>query len=193
VHIPARVGAVVVHGRAQSPAYVQEHLVSRIGLDDVAFVLPAAPDGSWYPGRYYDSMEVNEPWLGRALASLDDAIAQLGEAGLGSDVIVLAGFSQGACLICEHVLRRPARYRGVALLTGCLIGPRDEPRTLPDLTGLPVYLGTREDDEWIPATDVRAAAHALTRAGATVSLDVRAPGAHQIDDEDVIAVRALLE
>jgi phospholipase/carboxylesterase len=106
---------------------------------------------------------------------------------------VLAGFSQGACLICQHVLRRPARYRGVALLTGCLIGPRDERRTLPDLAGLPVYLGTREDDEWIPATDVRAAANALTRAGATVSLDVRAPGAHQIDDEDVIAVRALLK
>jgi hypothetical protein len=38
----------------------------------------------------------------------------------------------------------------------------------------------------------RAAAHALTRAGAAVSLDVRSPGAHQIDDEDFIVVRALL-
>jgi predicted esterase len=188
----ARLGAVVVHGRAQSPAYVDDHLVSRLGLDDVAFALPAAPDGSWYPGRYFEPQEANEPWLGHALAAIDDALAQLGEAGLGPEAIVLAGFSQGACLVLEHLLRDPAPYRGVAILTGCLIGPRDAQRALPGLRDLPIYLGTREDDEWIPAHDVRAAAQALVRAGATVSLDVRAPGPHQIDDEDVRAVRALL-
>jgi phospholipase/carboxylesterase len=67
-------------------------------------VRPAAPDGSWYPGRYFDRREVNEPRLGCGLSSIDGAIAELVEAGLGPDEIVLAGFSQGACLVCEHAL-----------------------------------------------------------------------------------------
>jgi phospholipase/carboxylesterase len=183
--------AIVVHGRAQTPAYMLDELVSPLDLDDVAYVLPRADDGSWYPGRYFDPREANEPWLGAALAALTRAIGVATSAGLAPEQIVLAGFSQGACLVCEHLLRLPARYAGVALLTGCLLGPEG---TTPTgvIPRVPIYVGTREEDEWIPAGDVRRAASALARAGAEVSLDVREPGPHQIDAEDVLAVRGLL-
>jgi hypothetical protein len=41
---------------------------ARLELDDrVAYVLPRAAERSWYPGRFHDPMEDNEPWLGWSL------------------------------------------------------------------------------------------------------------------------------
>jgi phospholipase/carboxylesterase len=189
----ARRAALVVHGRAQSPEYMQEALVSRLGLDDVAYVLPRAADGSWYPGRYHDARVANEPWIEHALQAISRSLDLLSAAGLGPDRVVLAGFSQGACIVCELVAQRPARYAGVAVLTGCLIGAAGEQRVPGEtIRGVPAYFGTRELDEWIPAEDVRAASAAFARAGADVTLDVRPPGPHQVDEADVLAVRALL-
>ena len=51
----ARRVAVVIHGRGQDPVYMLEHLVVQLDAPDVAYVLPPAAGGSWYPGRY------NEP------------------------------------------------------------------------------------------------------------------------------------
>jgi phospholipase/carboxylesterase len=181
-----------VHGRAQSPEYMLEALVTRLELSDVAYVLPRADDGSWYPGRYFDPRPVNEPWLGQALGAVTRALDALARAGIEPERTVLAGFSQGACLVCEHLERLPAPYLGVAVITGCLLGPDEEEHSITAVDGLPIYLGTRRDDAWITAERVRAAAGALAGAGADVTLDVRAPGPHEIDPEDVRAVRALL-
>ena len=156
----------------------------------------APPSESWYPGRFFESRALNEPWLDYALAALDGALALARAAGFGVDRIVLAGFSQGGCLVCEHVARAPDRYAGVAVLTGGLIGATGETwaaaaGTEP-LAGLPVYFGTREDDDWVPADRVRSSAAAFADAGADVRLDVRDPGEHAIDLDDVLAVRSLL-
>jgi phospholipase/carboxylesterase len=192
----ARRAAIVVHGRDQEPAYMLDNLVRRLELDDVAYVLPSAASHSWYPGRFFESRDLNEPWLGHALAALDGALERVREAGFEAERTVLVGFSQGGCLVCEHAARWPARYAGVAVLTGALIGATDETwiadaGTRP-LDGLPVYFGTREGDDWVPAERVRGSATAYAVAGAAVSLDVREPGPHAIDPEDVRAVRALL-
>ena len=55
-----------------------------------------------------------------------------------------------------------------------------------------MYFGTREDDDWVPADRVRSSAAAFADAGADVRLDVRDPGEHAIDPDDVLAVRSLL-
>jgi phospholipase/carboxylesterase len=192
----ARRVAIIVHGRAQTPDYMLEHLVASLGLDDIAYVLPAAASQSWYPGRFFESRALNEPWLDYALAALDSALTLVRAAGFGVDRIVLAGFSQGGCLVCEHVARTPDRYAGVAVLTGGLIGAAGETWAAASgtepLAGLPVYFGTREGDDWVPADRVRRSAAAFADAGAEVRLDVREPGAHAIDLEDVLAVRRLL-
>ena len=63
---------VVVHGRDQDPAYMLEHLVAPARqLPDVAYVLPAAAGGSWYPGRFNEPRAANEPRLGQALEALE--------------------------------------------------------------------------------------------------------------------------
>lgn len=62
---------MLVHGRDQDRAYMREHLLAPLALPDVDSVLPEAPGGSWYPGRFHDPLEANEPWLSEALTTLD--------------------------------------------------------------------------------------------------------------------------
>ena len=48
-------------------------VATRLSLGDVAYVLPVAAGRSWYPGRYFDPLAVNQPWLGWALDACDSA------------------------------------------------------------------------------------------------------------------------
>lgn len=189
----AAVGVVVVHGRGQDPAFIVEHLVDRLDVPEAAFAVPAAPGGSWYPERFIAPRAGNEPWLGQALAALDGELSRFDAAGLASNRVVLAGFSQGACLVAEYVARRPRRYGGVAVLTGGLIGAAGEvmgPATR--LDGVPVAFVTSSLDEWVPVERVRESAAAFEHAGATVTLEIADDPEHRIDDRAVAAVQRLL-
>jgi phospholipase/carboxylesterase len=180
----ARRVAVVVHGRNQDPEYMLEHLVTRLAAPDVAFVLPAAAGRSWYPARYFDPREANEPWLGHALAAVEAAIG-----GVEPERVVLAGFSQGACLVADLVARAPRPFAGAAILTGAFIGPHPE---LAGLDGVPVFMESSRYDEWVALDDVEATARALEAAGARVALEVSDDREHRIRDAAVAGVRALL-
>ena len=108
----ARRVAVLVHGRTQDPTYMLEHLVLPIDDPDVAYVLPAATGGSWYPGRYFEPRIVNEPELGHALEAAEAAIAALLDAGVPPQRIVIAGFSQGGVPRGRRDRAEPAPVRG---------------------------------------------------------------------------------
>ena len=180
----ARRVAVVVHGRDQDPEYMLEHLVARLEAPDVAFVLPAAAERSWYPARYFDPREANEPWLGHALAAVEAAIG-----GVEPERVVLAGFSQGACLVADLLARAPRPFAGAAILTGAFIGPHPEPA---GLDGVPVFMESSRYDEWVALDDVQATAKAFEAAGARVELQVSDDREHRIRDAAVAGVRALL-
>jgi predicted esterase len=180
----ARRVAVVVHGRDQDPAYMLEHLVGRLDAPDVAFVLPVAAGRSWYPARYFDPREANEPWLGHALAAVEAAIA-----GVEPERVVLAGFSQGGCLVADLLSRAPRPYAGAAILTGALIGPGAQ---LAPLAGMPVFMESSRHDEWVALDDVEATARALEAAGARVTLEVSDDREHRIRDAAVAGVQELL-
>ena len=115
---------------------------SSIDDPDVAYVLPAASGGSWYPGRFHEPRIANEPQLGQALEAAETAIAEVLAAGVPPERVVLAGFSQGGCLVAELIARAPRPYAGAALLTGALIGPADEMARPGPLDGLPVFMET---------------------------------------------------
>jgi phospholipase/carboxylesterase len=183
---------VVLHGRGQEPAYMLEHLVMRIEDPDVAYVLPAASGGSWYPGRFNQPRIVNEPHLGHALEAAETAIAEVLDAGVPPERVVLAGFSQGGCLVAELIARAPRPFAGAALLTGTLMGPEDEVTRPGALDGLPVFMETGRYDEWVPLERVEATARALEEAGARVELQVSDDREHRIRDAAVAGVRALL-
>jgi phospholipase/carboxylesterase len=168
-------------------------LQRRLERDDVAYWVLQADGNSWYPGRFMESPEALEPWLQWSLDAVDAAIASARAEGFDLSRIVLVGFSQGGCLIAEHLVRNPARYGAVALLTGALIGPLDAGREVADLDGLPVFLGTARGDEWVPLEFVQATVEVLDRAGAATSVEIYEDTEHQINDAEVARLRDLID
>jgi len=189
----ASVAVVVVHGRDQDPDWMLEHLVQRLDLPEAAFILPAAPGGSWYPGRFFDPVAANEPWVGRAIETCSSAVALAHEAGLPVERIALAGFSQGACIVAELLVREPRSYAAAAILTGGAFGTDDELEAPPEpLDGVPVLVTGHTDDDWVPVARVRRTARLLAEAGADVRLAIHDDPEHSINDDEVAAVRELL-
>jgi predicted esterase len=187
----ARVVGVLVHGRNQDEQVMLE-VVGRLGLDDVAYVLPVAAERTWYPGRYFDPLEVNQPHVDWALEAYERAIALATGAGVPDERIVLAGFSQGACLIAELVARRPRRWRGVAVLTGTLLGPAGEEIVPARLDGLPMFFGSSRYDAWIEVERAHATAQAFAQAGAETTLETYEDRIHYVSDAAVDGLRRLL-
>jgi phospholipase/carboxylesterase len=187
----ARMAAVLVHGRDQEQAVMLD-VVTRLGLHDVGYVLPVAAGNVWYPGRYFDPLPDNAPWIAWTLDALDAAIARVHAAGIGDDRLVLGGFSQGACVLAELVARRPRPWAGVAVLTGTLLGPDGEATTPARVDGLAMFFGASRHDEWIKPARVEATADAFAEAGAQVTLELYDDRAHLVNDQAVAGVRRLL-
>jgi phospholipase/carboxylesterase len=188
----ARAAAVVVHGRGQDPGYMLAHLVEPLGMPDVAYVLPAAAGGSWYPDRFNAPRAANEPWLTDALAACAAALDGLAAEGVPPERIVLAGFSQGACVAADVLARRPGACGGAALLTGALIGPDGDVTEVRPQGGLPLFVLTSRHDGWVALERVEATAAAFAAAGAKVELQVTEDREHRIAPAAVAGVRRLL-
>lgn len=185
--------ALLTHGREQGPETMLD-LARRLALDDFHYLLPVAAGHSWYPGRFMERPEANEPMLSYALAAYGALVERLEREGWPAERLALVGFSQGACLTLEYVARHPRRYGAVAGLTGSLIGPPGALTTPApgSLEGTPLLITTAEEDEWIPVERTRESAAVLEAAGAEVDLQIMPPGEHGVDDEEVDFLRALL-
>jgi predicted esterase len=170
-------------------------LVERLELPGVACVAPAAPDGSWYPQRFFEPREVNEPELSSTLDMIDALLDDLAARGVPPERTLLGGFSQGACLAAEAVARRPRPLGALAVICGGLFGIDGDELMRPapgSLEGLPVLLTGAEDDEWVPLVRVWLSADVFGAAGADVDLVVSGPGEHGIRDAEVEALRGLV-
>ncbi|MGI8483637.1 MAG: alpha/beta hydrolase, partial [Thermomicrobiales bacterium] len=144
-----------------------------------------------YPFR--QPLEQNEPWLSGALALIDRIFDQV----CGSNpelLVVLAGFSQGACLSLEYLARGSRSITGVAAFSGGLIGPTFTNRlSIGDLTGTWVFIGCGDQDHHIPIDVAETSGTLLAAAGADVDFR-RYPGMlHTIVEDETNAVRALIE
>jgi predicted esterase len=184
----ARAVCVLLHGRGRDTGDVLS-LADRIGDPQVAFLAPAARDGTWYPQSFLAPVEENEPHLGSALAVVDALLGTLG----ALERVVLGGFSQGACLAAEYALRHPRRYGGLLLYTGGAIGPPGT--TWPargSFAGTPAYLGTADPDDWVPVERVRETAELLRSQDAEVTLEVFEGMDHLVNDEEIAAGRELI-
>ena len=185
----ADLAAVLLHGRGSTPEEMMR-VADRLGLDGCRWVAPAAATGSWFPHRFMQPLDMNEPFLSRAIDDCDRAVDEASEQGrLPSARIVVIGFSQGACLASEYVLRRPGRCGAVVMFTGGLIGPPGTPwRLAPPATtldGLPVLMTGSDVDEWVPEARVRETASVLTALGADVRCRIYPGRAHIVGDEEI--------
>lgn len=188
----AKLAVVCLHGRGGSAEDILG-LGQALGEDAIAYLAPQADGGAWYPRPFMEPLEANEPALSAALARVGEIVEGLGGQGFGPERVVLAGFSQGACLSAEYLARNPGRVGALLGFSGGLIGPSVADRETPaDLTALPVFLGCSERDPFIPATRVRETAEHLQKRGASVTAKLYPGNAHTINQDQVDEGRALL-
>ncbi len=186
---------VLVHGRGGS-AEGMLPIAKAARATEAALVAPAATGNSWYPKRFLDPREHNEPWLSSALASVGAAVNQVRAAGIPSERIILVGFSQGACLTLEYATMAATshiRFGGVAALAGGLIGdPLVPRRDQGSLGGTPVLLACGNVDAHIPEAIVRSSAEVFRALGASVDLRIYPGIGHDIVGDEIDALTEMV-
>jgi predicted esterase len=164
-------GAVVLlHGRGASAEDILglEHEFDR---PELAYLAPQAAGSSWYPYSFLAPIPQNEPWLTSALSKLDKTVDELTRSGIDREKIVIAGFSQGACLASEFIARNPARYAGLIVFSGGLIGPPGTQFQYDGkLEGTPAFCGGADPDPHVPWQRMQESAAILSGLGAKVLL-----------------------
>lgn len=183
---------VLLHGRGASAHDI-------LGLGQViappgwAMLAPQAAGHSWYPYSFLASREQNEPWLSSALLKVESVMQSVSEAGIATERIVLAGFSQGACLSCEVAGTHARRYGAVLAFTGGMIGPSSDVLNVTgDFAGTPMLLTSGDPDPHVPWERVQRTAELFAGAGAEVTLR-RFPGRpHTVNDKERELARDLL-
>src|SRR5262245_11318879 len=104
----AHAAMIMLHGRGATAESILE-LSEEFSQPGFAFIAPQAAGGQWYPFRFMEPVERNEPYLSSALAVITGLIGRVNDAGIPSEKIILLGFSQGACLTLEYAARSSAR------------------------------------------------------------------------------------
>lgn len=186
-------GAIILlHGRGGSAEDILG-LRHEFGFPDVAYLAPEAAGGSWYPYSFLAPIERNEPWLTESLAKVGETVNGALRRGIARENIVIAGFSQGACLASEFVARNAARYGGLIAFTGGLIGPpATEFRYPGSLAGTHAFFGAGDPDPHVPWARVQESAKVLADMGAEVTLK-RYPGMpHTIAREEIAEATKLI-
>lgn len=193
----SQLGGVLLHGRGKTPEEKID-LAARFGnIEGIRWVVPEAETpGSWYPGRFWDPREVNQPYLDEAIERCHEAVLEASESGrLGSERLVIVGFSQGACLALEYALRHPGRVGSLIVFTGALLGVpgSDWKATAPrSLAGLRVLLTGSDVDDWVPEENTHEAANLFRELGADVQLRIYPGRPHIVSEEEIDEARTLL-
>lgn len=190
----AVLGGILLHGRDRTREE-KVVLAENFGVEGVRWLAPAADTGSWYPGRFFDPRQTNEPFLTRALEQCDQVVEEAAETGrLGPEHLVLVGFSQGACLALEYALKRPGRCGALIVLTGALIDPSETNRdSSPNLfRGTRVLLTGSDADDWITEEQTRHTARILEELGAEVRLRIYHGRPHIVSEDEMNEARAFL-
>jgi phospholipase/carboxylesterase len=187
----------LLHGRGRTPEEKID-LAARFGnIEGIRWVVPEAETpGSWYPGRFWDSRELNEPYLSEAVERCHEAVLEASEnSRLGPERLVIVGFSQGACLALEYALRHPGQLGSLIVFTGALMGMpgSDWKAGAPkSLAGLRVLLTGSEVDDWVPEYNSHEAARLFRDLGAEVQLRIYPGRPHIVSEDEIGAARDFL-
>ncbi len=188
----AQAAMLMVHGRGATAEDILS-LAGEFSQPRFAYLAPQAAGNTWYPNRFLAPLAANEPWLSSALSFVEDVYAQIVNAGIAPERIMLLGFSQGACLTLEFAARNARRYGGIAGLSGALIGPDDMPRDYKgSLEGTPVFLGCSDVDFHVPKERVDQSAEVLRRLGGNVTERLYPNMDHSVNQDEINYVRGMM-
>jgi phospholipase/carboxylesterase len=189
----ARAAMLMVHGRGARADDILT-LADQLALSGFAYFAPQAAENSWYPNRFLVPLAENEPWLSSALSFVEEVLAEITNAGIPTERVILLGFSQGACLALEFTARNARRYGGVVGLSGALIGPDETPRNYAgSLAGTPVFLGCSDVDFHVPRERVDQTAEVLKRLGGEVTERLYPDMDHSVNQDEIDFVRGMMQ
>lgn len=184
---------ILMHGRGASAESILS-LAAELDAPETHFLAPQADQYRWYPNSFLSPLERNEPDLSFALERVDTLVKRLLTSGKRLDQIVLAGFSQGACLASEYVIRNPRRYGGLIVLSGGWIGPQTMQRsTDANLEGMPVFIGCSDVDQHIPLSRVEETASLFESMQADVRLRIYSGMGHTVNADEISQINTLLK
>jgi phospholipase/carboxylesterase len=160
---------IFIHGRGADARGILE-IAGSLNVEGFALLAPQATGNTWYPYSFLSPVEMNEPWLSSAIATIHELIDEVVDAGIKAENIYLLGFSQGACLTLESAARKAQRYGGLIAFTGGLIGEKiDRSKYQGKFGGTPVFIGSGDPDPHIPVSRVNESTLVLKEMGATVT------------------------
>lgn len=188
----ARAVMIMIHGRGASARDILS-LAQELPKEGFTFLAPEAANSVWYPYRFMEPMESNEPYLSSALKLVDGLVQRVREANVPDDKIMLLGFSQGACLALEYAARHATRYGGIVGLSGGLIGPDGTPRDYErSFEHTPVFLGCSDVDFHIPKERVMETADVFKRMGADVTMRLYPNMDHTVNEDELRVVGEMM-
>lgn len=183
--------------------------------DAVRFLFPAAPLGlepgpfdqvgrAWWridrealevailTRRYEELVRHTPAGLSDARRTVDSLLGQLSEE-LGSNApVFLGGFSQGAMLATDTVLRSDRLFAGLIVLSGALICEMDWSALASSRAGLPVFQSHGQVDPILPFPAAERLRDTLTAGG--LSVEFRSfPGGHGIPGEVLRALGSFID
>ena len=170
------------------------YMANELCHPDLAYLAPQAAGNTWYPFSFLAPIADNEPGISSGIAAIGDLVAEIVESGIPNERILLAGFSQGACLVLEFVARSARRYGGVLGYSGGLIGPDGTSRDYSgSLNQTPVFLGCSDVDFHIPKERVELTAEILGQLGGQVTMRLYPNIGHTINQDEIDQAMAIVQ
>ena len=188
----ARAVLICIHGRDREPAELPALLADLEAAEPFAILSPHIQSRCWYSGRYDVPYAQNEREIACAIEAIRNAVELANTFGFHNDLVVLAGFSQGACLVAEYLMSDNPLPAAAAIFTGCLPDLHNR-YAIRNLDGLPVVISGGAEDPWLPIPDLIGTKNLLERAGAQVRFTQFSDGDHVVRPSEIAALGKLLK
>lgn len=183
---------ILIHGRGASAQSILG-LAEQLDSPGLHYIAPMAANHTWYPWSFLKPIEMNQPGLNSALQVVQDLLTELEQKGIPRERTILAGFSQGACIVSEFAARHPMRYAGVAALSGGLIGEKlDKSLYQGSLERTPVFIGCSDVDPHIPLSRVEEGAGVFEQLGAELDKRIYPGMGHTVNDDELNSIRSII-
>ena len=186
----AEKAVILLHGRGATAQGILQ-LENQLKVNNTSFFAPQAAQRTWYPNSFLQPRENNQPHLKSALKTVNRLVERISKE-LSREKIVIAGFSQGACLATEYAASEPEKFGGVIGFSGGLIG-KELPNYTGDLEDTPVFLGCAENDPHIPLERVEETEKVFRELNANVEKHIFEGSYHGIVSTEIEKARQLVK
>jgi len=188
----AELAVILLHGRGAT-AESMVSLANALYTAGISFLAPQAALNRWYPNTAFGPLETNEPDLTAALDTVAGLVNDLREKGFSDQQIAFGGFSQGACLAAEYLIRNPQRYGSLFVFSGARIGPPGMMRDYRgSFDGMPVFIGGSDVDPWVMHDLLKETADIFEKMSANVDFRTYPGMEHIVNQDEIDAARSML-